>query len=267
MKAALILLVILYCVHGKVYSPDDMVGVPENICDYFASDKDMTNVGIIGAVSTYCQQQLGVKPDQVHVNVDSEPYKMCLAAGPATFGNLQPNTGQSIIAKDFFNNTSDQTVTHDFSLTGTFSESISVSTTNTVTLSTTVEYGVSIPDIFTSKFTISTSFSSSQTSSRTATNSISYTPHTSAQCAPHCAYTAVATVNTAIYKSSMSVPLCLVGYARCQYNSRVKDHYYWYVQVEDFVQPNNRCFHQSGSLSSIVSDIDAKTTFSKTCYK
>jgi len=243
-----------------------MIGVPENLCDYYAADSDMTNAGIDNAVSTYCQKSLGEWPAEVHVNADTEPYKMCLVAGNATFGNLQPNSGQNIIAKDFFNNTSNQNVTHTFSLSGSFSQSLDVSTTNTVTLSTSVEYGVNIPDVLSSKFTISTSFSSSKTTSNTATNSITYNPTTSVECQPHCSYNAVATVNTAIYKSDMTVPLCLSGYARCQYNSRVNGHYYWYVSVDDFIQPAQRCFLQNGALGSIVSDIDSKTTFSKACY-
>jgi len=263
-----LLVLLVVCVRGRlrVLSLDDMIGVPANLCSYYAADVDMSNAGLNNAVANFCQQQLGQRPASVHVNPDDNPYKMCLVAENATFGNLQPTNGQTIVAKDFFNNTSDQVVTHQFSLTGSFSESIAIATTNTVTLSVSVSYGVVIPTILSAKFAIDTTFYSSQTTSRSSTNTVSYTPSTTTACAPHCAYTAATTVQTSLYKADMTVPLCLSGYARCQYSTAVKGHYYWFVLVDDFVQPTDRCFHQAGNLGSLISDINSQTTFTKSCY-
>lgn len=73
---------------------------------------------------------------------------MCLVPSNATFGNLQPTTGMQILAKDSFNNTSNQTVNHSFTLQGTFDESIVVATTTTLDLSVDVSYEIELPDIF-----------------------------------------------------------------------------------------------------------------------
>jgi hypothetical protein len=263
---ALLVLFVVY-VHGARFtllSPND---VPEDLlCNYFAANSDLTNAGVDRAISTFCNQQLGATPNSIVVNADTYPYKMCLAAGEATFGNLQPVTGQSIIAKDFFNNTSDQTVTHSFALSGNFQQSISIATTQTVTLSETVGYSVTIPEVLSTTFSVSTSFSSSTTQTNSATSTINYNPQTSAECDPKCSYTASESVTLSIFKSDMSVPICLSGYARCTYNSRVQGHYYWYVLIDDFISPSDRCFTQMGTLSSVVSDVNSQTTFSKGCY-
>jgi len=245
---------------------DATLKVPGNLCDYFANDQDLSNAGLNGAVGTFCQQQLGQYPAQVHVNADDNPYKMCLVAGDAQFGNLQPNTAIQIIAQDSFNNTTNQTITHSFSLTGSYTQSLEVSTTNTVSLSVSVEYSVELPEVFSEKFSMSTAFSSSTTKTNRDQTEVSFNPTTITDCLPHCVYIAVESINTAIYKSTMTVPLCLSGWARCQYNDRVNGHYYWYVMIDDFVQTGKRCYTQQGLLSSVVCDVKSSTTMSDKCY-
>jgi len=239
---------------------------PEDLCNYFAANSDMTNAGITGAISDECTRYLGSRPAGVNVNVDDEPYKMCLVAGTVRYGSLEPVTGQQVIAKDSFNNTSDQTITHSFSLTGAYTQSIAIATTNTVTLSVSVDYSVSIPDIFSSKFSVSSTFTTSKTQTNSATSSINYNPGYSLTCAPHCSYAAEEKVDVSMYKTDMNVPICLSGYARCNYNSRVQGHYLWYFLVDDFLSTSQRCFTQQGMLSSSVSDINSATSISKQCY-
>jgi len=253
---------------GGGVSDDDVINskVPGNLCDYFANDQDLSNAGLNGAVGTFCQQQLGTYPAQVHVNADSNPYKMCLVAGDAQYGNLQPSTAIEIIAQDTFNNTTNQTITHSFSLSGSFTQSLEVTTTNTVSLSVSVEYSVELPEVLSSKFSMSTAFSSSTTKTNRDQSEINFNPTTITDCLPHCVYIATESINTAIYKSSMTVPLCLSGYARCQYNSPVNGHYYWFVLLDDFVAPDKRCYTQQGLLSSIVCDVKSSTTVSDRCY-
>jgi len=251
----------------RIFGTDDVIFAPNNICQYMAADSDMNNAGIAPAISSECNKLLGQTPDAVHVNADSNPYKMCLVPENATFSGLKPATAQKIIAKDTFNNTSNQNVSHTFGLTGSFSESLEMSTSTTVSLSITVSYSVTIPDMFSSSFSMDTTFSTTSTTTHTASNTISYDPSTTVDCEPSCFYTATETVNTYIYESDMVVDICLSGYARCEYESRVNGHYYWYVLVDDFIAPGNRCFVQDGTLNALTADISSSTTLSKACYK
>jgi len=264
----LVLVTVAFCVSAKkvhVYSPDD-VPLPQNLCNFQANDNDMNNAGVTEPIADWCTNHFGKRPDAVHVNADGEPYKMCLANAPASFGNLTPFTGQAVVAKDSFNNTSNQTVTHKFDLEGSFKESIEVSTTTTVSVSVSVDYSVTIPEIFsTIGFSIDTSFSTSRTDTHSAEHSLSWAPSETVDCQPHCLYLVQTSVQTQIYKADMYVPICLTGYARCQFGDRVQGHYFWYILVDDVLDQSKRCYTQRGTLSSIVSDVNAQTTFSKQC--
>jgi len=270
MNLYLVLIVYLYavCAESKIFPPLPPLDkvVPVNLCNYYADDSDMSKAGINNAIFNYCQDQLHTRPYAVHVNADDNPYKMCLAAGTAYFSSLEPVTGQSIVAKDFFNNTSDQVVTHQFSLSGSFSQNIAVATINTVAISKSVGYSIDIPPALRATFSVSTSFESSKTQTNSATSVLQYSPSTTTQCQPKCSYTAIETVQTSTYSSNFNVPLCLTGYARCEYKNPVNGHYLWFVVIDDFISPNDRCFTQAGTLSSLISNIDSQTTLSKSCF-
>jgi len=244
-------------------SPD----TPKNTCQYYGTDADLDKIGITETIKSYCTRTMGATPDAVHVNADGYPYKMCAVAGEAIWSSLKPIGGQSVVAKDTFNNTSDQVASHTFSLTGSYDQTITVSTTNTVAFTTSIEYTIGIPDELAIKFGVSTSFSSSSTEEHQDHAGVSYSSATTVDCQPDCYYMAALEAETLVYNADMKVPLCLDGFARCQFGSPVQGHYWWYFDlVSDIGLPqDSRCYYQSGKLNSAIT-INSTTEFAKQCY-
>jgi len=240
---------------------------PKNTCQYYGTDKDMDSIGITETIKSYCTQVMGATPDAVHVNADGYPYKMCAVPGEAEWSDLTPVGGQSVVSKDHYNNTSDQVAGHTFTLSGTYDQSCSLSTTNTVSFTESIEFTVGIPDELAIKFGISTTFSSSETQTHTAESDVTYQSSTTIDVQPHCYYWATLEAETLVYNADMKVPLCLDGYARCQFGSPVQGHYWWYfdLKTEVGIPDANRCYYQSGQLNSAIT-IDSTTELGKTCW-
>jgi hypothetical protein len=200
-----------------------------------------------------------------HLTCCRYPYKLCIAAANATFGNLLPVAAQAVVAQDSFNNTTNQNVSHTFSLSGSYANSLEISTTTSVSFSVSVDYSISVPDKFALKFDMNTTFSSSKTTTQSSSIAETYSSSTTLSCDPSCAYTASLDVQTLLYKATVDVPICLTGYAKCAYNSPVNGHYWWYVLVDDFISLDERCAVQDGILASAMS-VDSDTSLAKTCY-
>eukprot|EP00026_Physarum_polycephalum_P014231 Phypoly_transcript_14721.p1 GENE.Phypoly_transcript_14721~~Phypoly_transcript_14721.p1 ORF type:complete len:190 (+),score=27.99 Phypoly_transcript_14721:385-954(+) len=189
---------------------------------------------------------------------------MCLVAGNVTWANLQPADDESVVATDSFNNTTNQNVTHEFSLEGEYVNSLQITTTSSVSFSASVNFHVDVLPIFSMKFDINTSFSSSKETTQFSQEEIKYQSSTTVNCLPQCDYSAKLNVQSQLYKANFQVPICLSGWARCSYNSKVNGHYYWYVLVDDFITESQRCVAQNGMLGSAVS-VDSTTTLAKEC--
>jgi hypothetical protein len=239
---------------------------PYNHCQYYASDKDITNAGIYYKIMDYCTKIFGKTPDAVHVNADNYDYKMCLAPGTTQFGNLSPSYGQNIVAQDTYSNQENQTVQHTFSLTGSYGESMSLETTDTVDLSVGVSYSVGIPDVLEATFSISTTFSTSTSETHEKSADASFESSTTIDALPFCTYSAKLVANTMVWHTDMQTPVCLDGFARCQFGSPVQGHYYWYVDVAGFLTPSDLCFVQHGGMAAGIS-ITSNTTISRNCPK
>jgi len=236
-----------------------------NSCSFYAATSDLQTQNIVNTISDECHTLLGATPDSVAVNDDSYPYKMCLMASNATFGSLDPEDDESSVDKDSFNNTTNQNVSHSFSLTGQYSNSLTVQTTSTVSFSASVQFTIDLPTLFSGKFAFNASYSSSKTTIQSSSIKETYTSSTTLTCLPDCEYSATLNVQSLIYKATVDVPICLSGYAKCSYNSKVNGHYWWYVLIDDFIEDSSRCQDQNGLLASAVS-VDSATTLSKTCY-
>jgi len=247
-----------------MYNADEMVDSPYNLCNYYAATSDIQTAGLLNTISNQCKTVLGKAPNGVEANVDTYPYKLCLIAENATFSGLSPSASQSVVAQDSFNNTTNQNVSHTFSLNGIYANSLQMSTVNTVQYSAGVSFSVDIPETFEMKFDMNTTFTSSKATTQSTTISESYDSSTTLTCNPGCDYTASLDVHTLTYKASFEVPICLSGYARCSYNDRVNGHYWWYLLIDDFVTPDQRCVNQAGILGSAIS-IDSTTSLSKSC--
>jgi hypothetical protein len=243
----------------------------QNSCNTFARDSDMDNSGLTQRVKSYCTNYFGHTAG-VHVNADGYPYKMCLIAKQARWTGLTPQAATRVVAKDSFTNRAGSNVRHTFTLSGTTSQSCTVSTTSTVALSSTVSYEVNIPTVFKSSFSLTTSFSSSTTTSHKADNSVSYSSVTDITAAPGCTYTAQLNTNLNLYSSHFDVPLCLSGYARCSFDKAIPDpknpaggnHYYWYMNLANIGMASAGCFTQHGGLGSSIS-LNSTTKVSKRC--
>jgi len=247
----------------------NMTHLVQNSCNTFASDKDMQNTGLSSAVANFCNNHFHHKVDAVHVNADGYPYKMCLIAKQATWTGLQPASATRVMDKDSFTNDNSQSVSHTFTLGGKTSQSATISTTTTVSLSTSVSYEVSVEKVFTDKFTLTTSFSSSRTESHSDTNEVSYQSSTTISAHPGCTYVAELTSNLQVYNSHFKVPLCVDGYARCQFDSAIADptnpaagkHYWWYFDIRSLGLSGQACFIQNGGLGASIS-IDSNSNVS-----
>jgi len=238
---------------------------PANTCSYFAAISDVQKVGIQQAISDQCKSMLGEAPSSVEVNDDTYPYKLCIQAEDAQWGDLTPVTAEDAVARDIFNNTTNQNVTHTFSLTGEYDDSLTVSTTSTVSFSASVDFSLDLPSIFKLKFDMNTSYSSTKSSTQSTSIKETYTSSTSLTCLPHCGYSASLNVQAMIYKTNVEIPICLTGYAKCAYQHTVKDHYWWYVLIDDFVPASTRCVTQNGMLASAES-VNSQTALGKSCY-
>jgi len=247
------------------YGSDEIYANPLDTCTYYAQTSDLNTVGIVSAISAQCLKLLGSTPGSIVVNDDTYPYKMCLIAENATWSNLQPQADESVIATDRFNNTTNQNVTHEFSLEGDFVNSLQVSTTSTVSFSAGVNFEVDILPIFKLKFDMNYSFSSSKETTQFTQDDVKFQSSTTVDCLPNCDYSADLNVQSQLYKAQFQVPICLTGFARCTYSSKVNGHYYWYVLIDDFIDATSRCIEQSGGLASAVS-VDSSTTLSKECF-
>jgi len=250
---------------GKSTTPNSDGTAPGNTCTTYAQTKDLSTAGLVSTLSSQCNILFGATPAAVAANADSEPYKLCLVAGDTARSNLQPQDDESIVATDSFNNTTPQTVSHEFTLEGQFINSIKLSTTSSVAFSASVNFNVDVMPTWSLKFDLNTSFSSSKASTQFSQAEVQYQSSTSVNCSPDCDYTAALNVQTSVYKSQFTVPICLSGWVRCQYNSKQNGHYYWYFLVEDFIADTQRCIAQNGELDSSVS-IDSTTTLSNHCY-
>lgn len=265
----LFVLVVSVCGRGavRIVSAEEIgiVDGPEDLCNYYASTTDLENAGIVTAISDECAALFGKTPNSVEVNDDTYPYKMCIVATNASFGDLTPVDAQSVVALDSFNNTTNQNVSHTFSLSGDYQDSLQISTTNTVSFSVSVDYNINIPTIFSMKFDFNASYSSSKTTTQSSSMQETYTSSTTLTCLPQCDYTASLNVQSLIYKATVSIPICLSGYAKCAYSERVNGHYWWYVLIDDFIPSAERCAVQSGLLASAVS-VNSQTSLAKSCY-
>jgi hypothetical protein len=269
MKSFVTILLVLLAIsnaHGiSIYGADEINDDPvDNTCTYYAQTSDLSTAGIVSAISSQCKTLLGSTPNSIVVNDDTYPYKMCLFAGNATWANLQPADDESVVASDNFNNTTNQNVTHEFSLEGEYVNSLQISTTSAVSFSAGVNFNVDVLPIFKMKFDMNTSFSSSKETTQFSKEDITFQSSTTVNCLPSCDYTAQLNVQSQLYKANFQVPICLTGWARCTYNSKVNGHYFWYVLIDDFIADASRCVNQNGALASAVS-VDSTTTLSKIC--
>lgn len=228
--------------------------IARNSCNYYASDVDMRQQGLAPKIKDYCKRRFKKTPDEVHVNLDGEPYKMCLKAGKAEFTSLKPSGSTKIVADDeFTNRDTGKAIEHTFELHGDFTESLSLATTTTVSFKETVSFEVDIPEVLKSKFSISLGFKSSKTENHEDSNDAGFKSSTKVVVPSDCTYYAKIKANIDKYSSKMKVPICLDGYARCQFGERVEGHYYWYVTLKEAgITSSASCVMQSGGLASSI---------------
>lgn len=266
MRVFCLVMLSIVCASGvRIYNVDDIINDSSDVCNYYASISDLQNTGLVSTVSDQCKQIFGKAPNNVEVNDDTYPYKLCLVAETSNWSNLQPVASQSVVATDSFNNTTNQNVSHTFSLSGSYANSLQVSTTNTVSFAESVIFNVDIPTTFSMKFEFNSTFTSTKATTQSTSISETYDSSTNVECFPHCDYSADLNVQTMLYKATFEVPICMTGYVKCAYSDRVNGHYWWYVLLDDFVTQDQRCAEQNGVLASAIS-VDSSTTLNKECY-
>lgn len=258
-----------YGVAGPVDASELGLGFGSN-CDAYATNRDLDQAGLTQNIKSWCTNHYGTRPDTVEVNSDGYEYKACLSAGEPKFGSLRPRNSQEVVASDTFTNDSNQGVKHTFQLSGTQAESITLETTNTVSLSTSVSFKVSVPAVLEENFSISTSFTSSRTDTHTDETSSTYTSTTEVDVPPRCSITNKLEAKVQKYSSDFKVPLCITGFVACKFPKRVKNpdkpnegaHYFWYSDISHMGMSRDACWEQQGDLSSSVS-IDSTTSMSQ----
>lgn len=235
-----------------------------NACNYYASDTDMRQQGLLPKIKDYCKRKFKKTPDAVTVNPDQYPYKMCLTAGKAEFTDLRPSDSTKIVADDEFTNRgTGKNVSHTFELHGDFMESISLATTTTVSFKESVSFEVDIPKVLSSKFEISLGFKSSKTEDHKNSNDAGFESTTTVVVPSDCTYYAKINAQIDKYSSKFKVPICLDGYARCQFGEKVEGHYFWYVTLKEVgVTSSAACVKQSGGLASSIA-IKSSTVITK----